>query len=264
MKSVIAALAALMMLWMASAASAGVVVEEQETVNKGGAAAAPENRTLMIQGNKQKLVMTKETVVTDLDKGMVTMMDPSTRSYVELPFPPQGPMAAMMAGAGGSKLSFKKTGSRKKIAGYSCEEYTGSGRMMGSEYTVTGCFSNKAPGADDFDAFQKTMQDKVKGTPMAMGGEVPDGVPLVLNSTSKSTKVQIPGMAPDQAAKLNEMLAKRPPMTTSTTVTKITAQELPADTFVVPAGYQKQEVKMGPAPGGPPPSGGAPPQKVPE
>jgi hypothetical protein len=69
-------------------------------------------------------------------------------------------------------------------------------------------------------------------------------------------------MPADQAAKLNEMLAKRPPMTTSTTVTKITAQELPADTFVVPAGYQKQEVKM--APGGPPPSGGAPTQKVPE
>lgn len=267
MKSVTAVLAVLMVLWTVGAARAGVVVEEQEVVTKGGTPAAPQNRTVMIQGNKQKLVMTRESVVTDLDKGMVTMMDTSTKSYVELPFPPQGQMAAMMAGAGGSTLSFKKTGNRKKMVGYSCEEYTGTGRMMGSVYTVTGCFSSDAPGARDFDAFQKTMQVKVKGTPMAMGGEIPNGVPLVLDSVSKSTKVQIPGMPPDQTAKLNEELAKRPPMTTVTTVTKITSKKLPAETFEVPAGYQKQEVRMGPPPGasgGPPASGSGSEEKVPE
>ena len=41
----------------------------------------------------------------------------------------------------------------------------------------------------------------------------------------KMGKVNIPGMAPDQAAKINEMMAKRPPVTTSTMVEKIETEE---------------------------------------
>lgn len=122
--------------------------------------------------------------------------------------------------------------------------------MMGNQYSVTGCFSNKAPGAGDFNAFQKTMAAKVKGTAMAMQGQVPDGVPIELDSTTKITNFSMPGMSPEQSAKLKTMLANRPPVVSKTTVQQIASKDLPADTFTVPAGFTKQEMPNGGMGGG--------------
>jgi hypothetical protein len=150
-----------------------------------------------------------------------------------------------------STLSFKKTGAASKtISGYSCEQYSGAGSMMGNQYSVTGCFSNKAPGAGDFNAFQKTMAAKVKGTAMAMQGQVPDGVPIQLDSTTKITNFSMPGMSPEQSAKLKTMLANRPPVVSKTTVQQIASKNLPADTFTVPDGFTKEEMPSGAAGGG--------------
>jgi hypothetical protein len=272
MKKFTAAVAAILMLAGPAVTHAGVVVNEQQVVDRGTGQPITHTRTVMIEGNKQKSVVEGgESVVTDLDSGTMRMVSSARKSYFEMPFPPKGAMAAMMQGAGTSTLTFKKTGAQKEIAGYSCNEYTGSGNMGGNEYTVKGCFSTSAPGASDFTAFQKTMAQKVKGTAMAMMGQVPDGVPLEINSTTKMTHVSMPGMSPDQAAKLNQALTNRPPTTTRTEVTKVMAQELPADTFAIPAGYQKQQMGMmgGPAagasPAGAPAMGsGASRSKVPE
>ena len=62
----------------------------------------------------------------------------------------------------------------------------------------------------------------------------------------KMGKVNIPGMAPEQAAKINEMMAKRPPVTTSTVVEKIEAKKLAEADFAVPAGFTKRDL---PGPG---------------
>ena len=107
-----------------------------------------------------------------------------------------------------------------------------------------------------------------------MMGQVPDGVPLKIDSTTKVTHISMPGMSPEQTAKISKMLANRPPTVTHMTVTKITTQKLAADTFEPPAGYQKQEMRMpGPGAGGPgmngpgpgaPPGGGGTSSKVPE
>ena len=71
------------------------------------------------------------------------------------------------------------------------------------------------------------MADKLKSAGTSTGnGEVPGGVPLALDSTMKMGNVNIPGMAPEQAAKINEMMAKRPPVMTSTMVEKIEAKKL--------------------------------------
>jgi hypothetical protein len=72
-------------------------------------------------------------------------------------------------------------------------------------------------------------------------------------------------MAPDQAAKLKQMFANRPPVVSKTTVTQIASKDLPGDTFQVPAGFSKQQMPSGPmgggAPAAPPP---APSPKSPE
>jgi Domain of unknown function (DUF4412) len=258
MKKFAATFAALVIFAGSGAAHAGVVVTEQEVIDQGTGQPVTHSRTVMIQGNKQKMVTDRAQVVTDLDNGTMYLMNPAKKQYIEVPFPPKGPMAQMMSQRM-STLSFKKTGSSKTISGYACEEYTGAGSMMGNEYTVTGCFSTKAPGANDFDTFQKTMANKVKGTAMAMQGEIPDGVPIQLDSTTKITNFSMPGMSPDQAAKLKQMFANRPPVVSKTTVTQIASKDLSADTFKVPADFAKQQMPTGGpmgagAPAAPPPA----------
>ena len=123
-------------------------------------------------------------------------------------------------------MNFKKAGTTREIAGYKCADYNGGGHMMAGDYTVKECFSSTAPGAQEFAAFEKNMADKLKSTGTPTGnGEIPGGVPLALDSTMKMGNVNIPGMAPEQAAKINEMMAKRPPVTTSTMVEKIETEE---------------------------------------
>jgi len=250
MIKITAAFAALAIFAASAVVHAGVVVTEQEVIDQGNGQPVTRNRTVMIQGNKQKMVTDRAQVVTDLDNGKMYLINPEKKQYVEMPFPPQGPMAQMMAQRM-STLSFKKTGAASKtISGYSCEQYAGAGSMMGNQYSVNGCFSTKAPGARDFDTFQKTMAAKVKGTAMAMQGEVPDGVPMQLDSTTKITNFSMPGMSPEQAAKLKTMLANRPPVVSKTTVQQIASKDLPADTFAVPAGFTKQEMPNGGMGGG--------------
>ena len=66
----------------------------------------------------------------------------------------------------------------------------------------------------------------------------------------KMGNVSIPGMAPEQAAKINQMMAGRPPVVTKTVVTKIAAQKLAEDTFTVPPDFKKKELPAGPSMGG--------------
>ena len=254
MKIRVAALAAMLTLSGAASVYAGVVVDEQQVIDSGNGQPTSQNITLMIQGNKQKTQVGENTMVVDLDKGTRTIMNSGQRTFIELPFPPNRPLAANM-----SPMTFKKTGSHATIAGYSCDEYSGSASMGGNKSSLKACFSTAAPGASDFTAFNKKMAEKVKGTALEMMGRLPDGAPLKLETTTKITNVSLPGMTPDQAAKLNDMLAKRPPTVTQMTVTKISTRKFSADDFSVPAGYTRQQVRQGPAAGG-----SNPPSKVPE
>ena len=154
----------------------------------------------------------------------------------------------MMAASTNAAMNFKKAGTSRDIAGYKCSDYDGGGHMMAGDYTVKECFSTSAPGAAEFAAFEKKMADKLKDAGTSTGsGEIPGGVPLALDSTMKMGKVNIPGMAPDQAAKINEMMAKRPPVQTTTQVEKIEEKKLSDSDFDIPSDYTKREL---PGPGG--------------
>ena len=133
-------------------------------------------------------------------------------------FPPQGRMGQLMAQRMAA-MNFKPTGKHSTIAGYPCDEYKGGGDMGGSQYSVVGCFSPSAPGAADFTSFQKAMASKLHGA--AATASIPDGVPLEVTSTTKMTSFNMPGMSPDQAKKIQDMLAKRPPVVSKTVVSKV-------------------------------------------
>jgi hypothetical protein len=259
MKTISAIFTASLFLLVSAAAHAGVVLQETETIDRGNGKPETQDRTVMVQGNKQKTVTARSQVVIDLDKGSMYVINPGSKAYVEMAFPPAGKMGQMMAQRMAA-MDFQKTGKHSTVAGYPCDEYTGGGDMGNGTYNVVGCFSKSAPGAADFTAFQKQMADKLKGG-NGSKANIPGGVPLEVTSTSKMTSFSMPGISADQAAKIKDMLAKRPPVTNKTVVNKVTVQDIAESDFAIPAGYQKQEMPSsnrmmgGPAPGGS--SGGA-------
>jgi hypothetical protein len=249
---------------LAAITQAGVVVDEQQIIDQPSGNKVTRARTVMIEGDKQKSIIDNgnRTVITDLGKGTMTMVDGTRKTYVEFPFPPKGGSMMAMQGGVSPTISFKKTGGHDKIIGYSCDEYSGAGTVGAASVSMSGCFSDSAPGASDYSNFQRQMADKVKGTAMANMGQIPQGVPLRLMITT--TMGQLPaGMPPDQAKKLGQMLAHRQ-FVTNTTVSKISTRSLPADSFQVPSGYQKQQLPptFGGMGGGPMPAPA--PHKVPE
>jgi Domain of unknown function (DUF4412) len=242
MRKLTALVAAMSFAMTALPAAAGVVIAQKQHVTSGTNTRDSE-QTIFVQGNKQKMVTERHTIITDLDKGMMYVLDPKTKTYFEIEFPPKGQMAAMMAASTNAAMNFKKAGTTREIAGYKCTDYNGGGHMMAGDYTVKECFSTSAPGAEEYAAFEKSMASKLEssGTKQA-SGEVPGGVPLALDSSMKMGHVNIPGMAPEQAAKINEMMAKRPPVMTSTQVEKIESKKLAASDFAIPSDFSKREL----------------------
>jgi len=222
-------------LALATTAMAGVILD-QEVTSDGPMGSGTSKRTLEIQGHKQKVTNNNHSVITDLDNGVMILLDPSAKTYTEMPFPPT--QLGGHQGPGAFKISFKKTGKQRTEKGYRCDEYVGSGHMMMGDYTVTGCFSKDAPGATDYTTFDKALESKLKGTPMETQGSRPEGLPLVLSSKTKMDPSTMPGLSPERA----KAIASHPNMTSDTRTTSVKVANLPADTFSVPAGYTKREM----------------------
>jgi hypothetical protein len=241
MKKFASVLPAVAILAFAAIAGAGVIVDEQQIIDQPNGNKVTRARTVMIEGDKQKSIIDNgnRTVITDLGKGTMMMVDGTRKTYVEFPFPPKGGGMAALQGGLSPTISFKRTGGHDKIIGYSCDEYSGAGTVGGNSVRMSGCFSDSAPGATDYSNFQREMADKVKGTAMANMGQIPQGVPLRLTITTKMGNLPTAGMSPEQANQLKQMLANRQ-FVTNTTVSKISAKSLSADSFQVPSGYHKQ------------------------
>jgi Domain of unknown function (DUF4412) len=241
MKNMIAIFACLLMAaGVSTMARAGVVIDEQVTTTQGSGAPVTHNLQEFVQGHKKKMVTDRNVFVIDLDKNSVMIIDPKQKVYAERALPPRGKSSPREQ----LNLNFKKTGKSSKVAGYTCQEYTGAGKTTMAEVSAEGCFSTSAPGAAEVSAFDKAAK--------GMTPTMPNGIPMTLVSTSKlNSSFSIPGMTPEQAAKLKEMMAKRGPQTTRKVVTKITMRNLPADTFTAPAGYERRTA------GAPPPPSGA-------
>jgi hypothetical protein len=243
MKTISFAAAAVAVVLSVLPARAGVVITQQQTANLQSGPRESE-QTIMIQGNKQKMVTGEREIITDLDNNVMYLIDPSKSSYFQLPFPPTGPMAQAVAHAAGA-MDFKRGTTTRKVLGYSCTDYMGTGQSMSGDFTVTECFSTTAPGAKEFNAFQKAMAAKLKS--VVPQSNTPEGIPLASDSTVHMNTMKLPNLPPEQAQKLQQQLAKMKPVTTKTVVTKLEAKDLPADTFAVPKAYTQRTLGMPPA-----------------
>jgi hypothetical protein len=255
MRSKVAAAIALSVAMAATTASAGVVISEDVVVSNSAGTHATK-QTVIIQGNKQKVIGDDRTIITDLDAPKISVINPAHKSYGDLPFPPAGVVQTIVA-KDGISVELKKAAGTHKVAGYDCQDYAGTQRLGHYNLEVAECVAGAAPGAKEFVAYTKAMAAKLKGTPIEPKGEVPDGIPVSSTVTVTLIPYPIPkNFPPNLAAQVKAEQAKAKPEVKRTTVTKIQVKDIAADELVVPAEYMKPqtkpEFKEG-VPGGPKP-----------
>jgi hypothetical protein len=255
MRSRIAATTAIVIAMAATTASAGVLIY-QDVVTSDARGEHKSGQTVMIQGNKQKVVTEEREFITDLDAGKTFILMPSKKRAGEMPFPPSGVFAMLMTRQG-NFVGFEKASGTNKVAGYDCQNYSGAQLSGHIDVKTTECVASAAAGAREYVAFRTAMMKKIENTKLASSkGEIPDGIPVSSTVTSKLAPFPIPpGFSPEQAAKIKESEAKAKPDVTTTTVTKIEVRDLPPATFTVPDDFKGPEMPPMPTRKGTTPEG---------
>lgn len=253
MRSKVAAAIALSVAMAATTASAGVVIS-QDVVTSDQAGTKKSAQTVIVQGNKRKVITKDRIFITDLDIGRMFVLVPAKKLAGDVSFPPTGFMLTYL-GQQGVSLEYKKATGTGKAAGYDCQDYAASQRIGRMQLDGTECVASAAPGAPEYVAFTKAMNAKLKGTPIQPKGDVPDGIPVSSTVTVSLIPYPVPKkFPPDLAAKYKADLAKQKPQVTRTTITKIQVKDVAADEFAIPAQY----LKPSPTPSGTPGAAASP------
>jgi hypothetical protein len=261
MRFTVAAAAALTLIAMAATTAPAGVVITQDVAVTNPAGEKKTQQTVMIQGNKQKVITPERVYITDLDAGKLYILLLAKKIYAQLEVPPTGSPAAIL-GADGLFLQYEKGSGTGKEGGYDCQNYASAQTLGRLKVQATECVASAAPGAQEFVAFKKALAEQLKKSPLESKGETPDGIPMSSTLTVSSIPFAIPdGFPPEQAAKIKETDAKRKPTIKKTKVTKIEVKDLPAATFVVPSDFAKPNAL--PIPRLPAPSAGASPAAAP-
>ena len=257
MRSTVAATIAIVLAIAATTASAGVVVTQDVVFTDQAGKEHKSEMTVMLQGNKERIVTADRVIVTDLDLGRMFSLLPKSKDYGEIPFPPLGPIVAVL-GRQGWFVNYDKATGTGKVAGYDCQNYTGTWTSGREKVEGKECVANAAAGAKEFVAFRKAMADRLKSTPLKFNGDIPDGIPVSSTFTSSIIPTKIPpGFPPDQVAKIKEEQAKLKPEVRSAKVTKIEVKDLEPALFVVPMEFRNLLPPKPLAPGSIPKSAGA-------
>jgi len=177
---------------------AGVVMSETE-VQSGLGDSTTINKTVYVQGKKQKIETSHDEKIIDLDKGVLYKIDSNRQSYVRIAFPPKREREVAGASVKHSTVALKKTGRSRSIDGYSCEEYRGIGRLDVMDVTVDQCMSQDAPGARELANFQTEVASRLKGrSPVDSADSSKEGIGMPLEQSS-SIKPRIPATSlPDK------------------------------------------------------------------
>ena len=189
----------------------------------------------IIQGHREWLALSDEpqeishvmgAVVDDLDKRVRTSIDYRRKTYfVEKPFPPEVGDEVNPHDVG----NFKPTGKFRKIAGYSCEEYLGTGDSAhwGHETDVH-CVSKDAPGLREYTEFMNLLNRRYEAAEFvdgSYGNDYPGfGYPQGMNGIILTSSIIFEVRRED-----------------GWMVTKIESRRVQEDQFEVPAGYVRKQ-----------------------
>ncbi|MFZ0248121.1 hypothetical protein [Candidatus Binatus sp.] len=224
-------------------AGAGVIIQGQDEVTRSTSPAGnPTPYTEMIEGKRAKIVIGTLRFIIDLAADKVLVLTGKRKDYYELTFPPPSVIGGLiMRRILPPMVKYKKTGKHQTLAGHGCDQYTGMGEINGAVYSVEACYSTDAPGAKDYDAFVKSAMAKAGKAAAAASDEIPQGIPLELDTTITLKPSAIPPISTQKPA------TPRVPVeiTWKTVLTSVASRSIEAAEFQPPAG-----LKLAPPPTG--------------
>ena len=125
MRFTVAATIAIAFAVAATTASAGVVLYQDVVVTYQTGKQHKSEQTVMIQGKKEKVVTDQRVFITDPEAGLMYILIPLSKKAAQLTFPPPGVMATMMV-KDGAFVGIVKDSGTNKVAGYDCQNYSGT------------------------------------------------------------------------------------------------------------------------------------------
>jgi hypothetical protein len=241
LSSAVAAVTALLVFMPAGRLFAGVVMTET-SLAKGPNGQISQDKTIYVQGNKQRIELGNVTEITDLDKSIVYIVNKHDRMYAEMPL--QAPRS-LQPDSMHDDVILKRTGKIRVVANHSCSEYrTAEGNEL-ERVTITACVSTSAPGAKELSGFDRTLITGLSGSKLKRStANGPEG--LILEKQSVLS-FRVPDSSQHRTYHTASLLVE-------TRVNKIMLQPLPPETFNPPDGYSKLQ--------NPPPGTAAPDQPI--
>src|SRR5216684_2740126 len=140
---------------------AGVVMAETSTTSGPTGESSSLDRTVYVQGNKQKVERSGVATITDLDNSIIYIIDKKDRAYTELPLHALG--SAEPGDARDETIQLNKTGETRVIADHPCNEYRASEGNKLERVTISACVSTSAPGAKELSEFERKMAARLGG-----------------------------------------------------------------------------------------------------
>lgn len=158
---------------------AGVVMTETSITSGPTGETSSLDRTVYVQGNKQKVERSGVTTITitDLDNSIIYIIDNKDRAYTEVPLHALGsseqadtrgeiiePFENIEPGdARAETVQLSKTGEKRVIADHPCNEYRTSEGNKLERVTISACVSTSAPGAKEVSEFERKMAGRLSG-----------------------------------------------------------------------------------------------------
>lgn len=165
--------------------SAGVVMSETAMAS-GPIRNGTQHRIIYVQDNKRKVDTDGVQTITDLDKGLLYLIDKNRRNFVELPLGSISEMAPGGDGPNTEAIVLKRTGATRIVADDHCDEYSGDAGNDQVRLTVSACVSRDAPGLEEMAKFDREMISRLRRQKLKRSTEQSTGIVLEKKSSSTS------------------------------------------------------------------------------
>jgi hypothetical protein len=169
LSSAVAGGAILLVLASAGRLFAGVVMTETSFAKGPNGQISSQDKTIYVQGNKQRIELGSVAQITDLDKNVVYFVNKHDRAYAEMPL--QAPSSSQPHSMH-SEVILKTTKEIRVIANHPCNEYrTIEGNEL-ERVTISACVSTSAPGTKELSGFDHNMITRLSGGKYGARGRI--------------------------------------------------------------------------------------------
>jgi hypothetical protein len=207
---------------------AGVVMAETSTASGPNGETYSQEKTVYVQGNKQKVERKGVVTITDLDKSVIYIIDESDRVYTEMPLTALGP--AQLGDVQSEAIKLNKTGQTRMIANHPCNEYRVIEGNKLEQVSISACVSTTAPGAKEISEFDRKMVALVSGRKAERAAD--NDRPTLMLEKQSVLSFRVPDTSRTNAYHMASLLAE-------TRISKIQLKPLSRQTFEPPKGYGK-------------------------